>query len=74
MATKIINLKSFREETSKYLPEIKKGNSFVVFRHSTPLFTVGPAPEEWEVIGDFSKMKGGGVSAEVLLKALKSIK
>lgn len=75
MATKITNLKSFREETSKYLPQIKKGTSFVVFRRSKPIFTVIPISEDddgiWETIGDFSQMKGGGISAKKLLAALK---
>lgn len=76
MATKITNLKSFREETSKYLAQIEKGTSFVVFRRSTPLFIVSPVDyneeEGWEVLGDFSKMNGGGVPAKQVLAALRN--
>ena len=71
----IINLKAFREDTAKYLDQIKKGKTFVVFKRSKPVFTISPVKEEdWVTIADFSKMKGGGVPAQDLLKALKNMK
>ena len=72
MATSnIINLKSFREETSKYLPQIEKGQTFVVFKKSKPLFTVGPIVDaQWETLIDFTKVKKGGVDINDILKRL----
>lgn len=73
MTTKIINLKSFREETNKYLPQIEKGVSFVVLRRSKPVFIINPIDEdtEWETIIDFTKIKKGGVPIQDILSRLK---
>ena len=68
----IINLKAFREDTAKYLDQIEKGKTFVVFKRSKPAFTISPVKEaDWVTIADFSKMKGGGVPIEKLITALK---
>jgi len=72
-----VGLKELRENTEKYIAEINKGMSFVVFRRSKPLFTISP-PEEseslWETVVDFTKVDPAGVSAVSVLKALKALR
>lgn len=77
MQTSIVGLKELRENTEKYISQVKRGKSFTVVRRSKPLFKVSPVDEWgdegiWETVGDFKKLFPGGVSAERLLKALKA--
>lgn len=73
---KTVGLKELRENTEKYISEVSKGKSFVVLRRSKPLFTISPPDEDesmWETVVDFSKLDKSGVSADLVLKALKAI-
>ena len=77
---KTIALKEFRENTQKYISEIGKGKSFIVFRRSKPVFKIAPADTWgddglWETVVDFTKHKSGsdGVLAKDVLRALKNI-
>ena len=75
---KIIGLKELREDTEKYIAQIKRGKSFVVVRRSKPIFKLVPVDElgdegTWETLIDFTKIKKGGVPAEVVLERLKAI-
>lgn len=77
---KTVGLRELRENTEKYIREVKKGKSFTVFRHSKPIFNIVPADAwgddgVWETVADFSKVKKDtkGVSAELLRKTLKSM-
>lgn len=75
----VIGLRNFREETDKYIKEIKKGKSFTVLRKNEPIFKIVPVDvwgDEgvWESVVDFTKIKKGGVSAQKVLDALWSLK
>lgn len=69
----IINLKAFREDTAKYLDQIEKGKTFVVFKRSKPAFKITPIDDEgeWETLIDFTKIRKGGIPVEELLERLK---
>lgn len=73
MTTKeqIVPFKEFRLNAGKYITALEKGASFLIMKRSRPVFRLEPVDEVWETVGDFSTMKGGGVSAKALLKALK---
>ena len=76
MKTKLIGLKELRENTEKYISEISKGKSFIVLRKSKPLFTISPPDEDesmWEPVIDFTKINKNGVSANIILKRLKTL-
>ena len=69
---KIIGLKELREDTEKYIGEVKRGKSFVVVRRSKPIFRITSPDEEesgWETILDFRKE--GGISAKKLLARMR---
>ncbi len=77
MKKSIVGLKELRENMEEYIQKVAKGDSFIVVRRSKPIFVISSVEDDedsgsWERIGDFSKMKGGGVSAEDLLARLKS--
>jgi len=67
----IVSLKEFRLNASKYITALEKGASFMVIKRSRPVFRLEPVQEVWENIGDFTNLRGGGVSAKKLLKELK---
>ena len=79
MATKssIIGFKEFRENSDKYINAVALGKSFTIVRRSKPILKISSPVDEmgddgnWETLADFSKMPGGGISAEKLLRALK---
>jgi len=67
----IINLKSLRENMQKYAQKVKRGQSFMVFKKSKPLFKISPIDEEyWEEVIDFTKIKKGGIGLKELLQRL----
>lgn len=67
----IIGLKNLRENMLDYINRIAKGESFVVFKQSKPLFRLSPLQnEEWEEIIDFTKIKKGGVDVKEILSRL----
>jgi len=46
----------------EYAQKVKKGQSFMVFKKSKPLFKISPIDEEyWEEVIDFTKIKKGGI-------------
>ena len=67
----IVPFKEFRLNALKYITALEKGQSFLVIKRSRPVFRLEPIGEMWETIGDFSSVRGGGISAKKLLKALK---
>jgi antitoxin (DNA-binding transcriptional repressor) of toxin-antitoxin stability system len=69
----IINLKAFREDTGKYLDQIEKGKTFVVFKRSKPVFKITPIDDEgqWKTLIDFTKIRKGGIPVEKLVDLLK---
>lgn len=67
----IVPFKEFRLNAPKYIKALENGASFLVMKRSRPAFRLEPVSEVWETIGDFSKMKAGGVSAKKLIQALK---
>ena len=67
----IVPFKEFRLNAPKYIKMLEGGASFLVIKRSRPAFRLEPVSEVWETIGDFSSVRGGGVSAKKLLQALK---
>lgn len=75
MPQKTVGLKEFRENLSVYEQRIKKGDSFIIMKRSTPLFVVSPVDQGgWETVIDFTEFDPEGISADVLLKKLRSLK
>ncbi|MBU3918691.1 hypothetical protein KKC63_02170 [Patescibacteria group bacterium] len=67
----IITLKNLRENMQEYAQKVKKGNSFIVFKRSVPLFKISPIEiESWEEVIDFTKIRKGGVDIKELLQRL----
>lgn len=68
----IINLKDFRHNVQKYAEKTRKGESFLVFKRSKPLFKITSVEEKgsWEEVADFTKIKKGGVNIAEILKRL----
>ena len=79
----IIGLKQLRDNVNTYIAAVKKGKSFTVFRHSKPVFSIVPPAEVFydveELDGpgwtdfDLTKIRKGGVPAEEVLAALKTL-
>jgi len=66
-----IGLKNLRENMVDYINRIAKGESFIVFKQSKPLFRISPLQgEQWEEIIDFTKIKKGGVDIKEILSRL----
>jgi len=67
----IIGLKNLRENMLSCINRIAKGESFIVFKQSKPLFRISPIQgEQWEEIIDFTKIKKGGVNIKKILSRL----
>ena len=67
----IVGLKELRQNMSKYVEKVAKGESFIVFRQSKPIFKISaPDEESWEEVVDFTKIKKGGVKIEDILSRL----
>lgn len=76
--SKIIGLKELREDTEKYIAQVKRGKSFIVVRRSKPVFKLSPVDEwgdegRWETLIDFTKIKKGGLPAKLALERLKAL-
>lgn len=67
----IINLKNLREHMQEYARKVRKGDSFIVFKKSKPLFKITPIDSDvWEEVIDFTKIKKQGVDIKNLLERL----
>ncbi|OGE82563.1 MAG: hypothetical protein A2846_00345 [Candidatus Doudnabacteria bacterium RIFCSPHIGHO2_01_FULL_49_9] len=68
----IVGLKEFRENVESFAKRVSKGRSFIVVKRSKPIFRVAPLDEveRWETVVDFTKIKKGGIPAEVMIKYL----
>jgi antitoxin (DNA-binding transcriptional repressor) of toxin-antitoxin stability system len=67
----IVGLKSLRENMTDYINRIAKGESFIVFKQTKPLFKISPVQdEEWEEVIDFTKIRKGGVNIKEILSRL----
>ncbi|MDD4900941.1 MAG: hypothetical protein PHS62_02390 [Patescibacteria group bacterium] len=67
----IVGLKNLRENMVDYINRIAKGESFIVFKQTKPLFKISPIQdEEWEEVIDFTKIKKGGVDIKEILSRL----
>ena len=70
---KFVGLKELRENMEKYSRRVKKGESLIVMRRSTPLFKISPVEvetDEWEEVVDFTKIKRGGVDIKDILSRI----
>ena len=55
----------------EYINKVAKGESFIVFKQSKPLFKITPLNEgQWEEIVDFTKIHKGGVDINEVLSRL----
>lgn len=70
--TSLVGLKELRKNVAKYTKQVQSGHSFVVMKHSKPLFKITPLDEEgqWEEVIDFTKIKRGGINIDDLLTRL----
>lgn len=67
----IVGLKELRLNMSEYVDKVAKGESFLVFKQSKPIFRITPPKEEeWEEVIDFTKIKKGGVKIDDILSRL----
>lgn len=70
---KVIGLKELRHNVAGYANKVKRGQSFLVFRRSQPLFKITPVDDDeagWERVIDFTKIKKGGVPIDEVLSRL----
>jgi prevent-host-death family protein len=76
-----IGLREFRENTGKYIAQLKKGKKFTILRHSKPIFAVVPVDEVeydldeldgpgWTSL-DLRKIRPGGIPAGEMLEILR---
>jgi prevent-host-death family protein len=67
-----VGLKELRQNVAKYAKKVKSGHSFVVMKHSRPLFKISPLEDDarWEEVIDFTKIKKGGIDIDDLLARL----
>ena len=55
----------------EYAKKVQKGDSFIVFKKSKPLFKIAPIDDSpWEEVVDFTKIKKQGVDIQDLLRRL----
>lgn len=68
----VVGLKKLRQNVAKYTKAVRSGHSFIVMRHSQPLFKITPLDEEgrWEEVVDFTKVSRGGVDIDDVLTRL----
>ena len=67
----IISVKNLRENIQGYAEKVQKGQSFIVFKRSKPLFKISSLEQGmWEQVIDFTQIQKGGVEIEKLLKYL----
>jgi len=67
----IVGLKELRENMGEYTRKIQRGQSFIVFKQSKPLFKISPVNEDaWEEVIDFTKIQKGGVNIDEVLSRL----
>ncbi len=68
----IIGLKNLRQNMAEYAKRVARGQSFIVFKQSKPLFKISPINDnnQWEEIVDFTKKKKGGVNIDEILSRL----
>lgn len=74
---KLIGFKDLRENSSRYIDAVDRGQSFTVMRRSKPIFKMVPidnsSSEDWEMVVDFENQKGHGLKTVELLKILERI-
>ncbi len=67
----IVGLKELRKNINKYVTRVKRGESLIVMKRTTPLFKMTSVDDdEWEEIIDFSKIRKGGVNIKDVLSRL----
>ncbi len=70
--TALVGLKELRKNVAKYARQVQSGQSFIVMKHSKPLFKITQLDEggRWEEAIDFTKLSRGGVNIDDLLTRL----
>jgi antitoxin (DNA-binding transcriptional repressor) of toxin-antitoxin stability system len=67
----IVALKELRENMEKYANRVSRGDSFIVFKKSKPIFKISPIDDgDWEQVVDFTKIRKGGVDVKDILSRL----
>lgn len=76
-----IGVKELRQNLNKYAHRVRKGEGFIVMKHNKPLFQIAPVKVdkwgdegEWETFIDFTKIRKGGVPAELVLEAFQKLR
>ena len=68
---KVFSKTELKENEAELAEKISKGESFVVFRKSKPIFEISPVGDGlWEEVIDFTKIKKGGINVKDILKRL----
>ena len=67
----LIGLRELRQNMDHYAKKAAAGESFVVLKHSKPVFKISPVSEDlWEEVVDFTKIKKGGIDIDELTSRL----
>lgn len=68
----IVGLRELRDRFPEYIEDVEQGKSFIVVKHSKPVFKISPVDEEelWEPVIDFTSIKNGGVDIDMILSRL----
>jgi len=67
----IITTKKLRTDMQGYVDKVARGQSFIVFKRSKPVFRIEPVQSgDWEELIDFTKIKKGGIDVGELLNRL----
>jgi len=71
----IVGLKELRQDMSRYIARVDRGESFTVVRRSRPVFKIAPVESEemWETVVDFTKFRKGGMPIGELMKRLERL-
>ena len=76
----IIGIKELRQDMEHYAREVKRGRSFIVVKHSRPVFSIVSVlqtledEKQWQTVLNFHEIRKGGVSFDDLGTALKELK
>jgi prevent-host-death family protein len=68
----IVGLKQLRNDLPELIENVARGQSFIVIKHSRPVFKITPVDETkvWESVIDFTQIQKGGVEIDELLSRL----
>ncbi|MDZ7785893.1 MAG: type II toxin-antitoxin system prevent-host-death family antitoxin [Candidatus Saccharibacteria bacterium] len=73
--TEEIGFRELRNNADSVIRNVGKGKSYVVKRHSKPLFRIVPMDEPvWNTVVDFTELSPEGVGIEEVLESIDQLK